>query len=170
MSPSQSLSAARAFRLVWVQCSRADSVWSKQIRTRTLDKISWDYNFEPAGSSPLSFTVKSVALKKAIDDFEWPGSSIQITLEPVPPSVTFRVEGFGGGSNTASFFFFFYCRIRMSRRSWGMINSITFRCSMTVTRLAQSRYRHYISMPNFSLNVETTLVLLLTQDQFCLIP
>ncbi|KAJ9707226.1 hypothetical protein PVL29_002288 [Vitis rotundifolia] len=66
-----------------------------EIRTRIPDTISWDYNFEPAGSTPLSFTVKSAALKEAIDDLEWPGSSIQLTLEPVPPSVTFRGEGHG---------------------------------------------------------------------------
>ncbi|XP_059656846.1 uncharacterized protein LOC132303557 [Cornus florida] len=66
-----------------------------EIRTRIPDVISWDYNFEPAGSTPLSFTVKSAALKEAIDDLEWPGSSIQIILQPVPPSVTFRGEGHG---------------------------------------------------------------------------
>ncbi|XP_074339267.1 uncharacterized protein LOC141677298 isoform X3 [Apium graveolens] len=48
-----------------------------EIRTRIPETISWDYNFEPAGSTPLSFTVKSAALKEAIDDLEWPGSSIQ---------------------------------------------------------------------------------------------
>lgn len=66
-----------------------------EIRTRIPDMVSWDYNFEPAGSTPLSFTVKSAALKEAIDDLEWPGSSIQIVLQPVPPSVTFRGEGHG---------------------------------------------------------------------------
>ncbi|XWS49532.1 hypothetical protein CRYUN_Cryun12cG0011100 [Craigia yunnanensis] len=66
-----------------------------EIRTRILDTISWDYNFEPAGSRPLSFTVKSAALKEAIDDLEWPGSSIQIILQPVPPCVTFKGEGHG---------------------------------------------------------------------------
>ncbi|KAK3029882.1 hypothetical protein RJ639_038505 [Escallonia herrerae] len=66
-----------------------------EIRTRIPDTISWDYNFEPAGSTPLSFTVKSSALKEAIDDLEWPGSSIQIILQPVPPSITFRGEGHG---------------------------------------------------------------------------
>ncbi|KAF2306266.1 hypothetical protein GH714_016144 [Hevea brasiliensis] len=66
-----------------------------EIRTRIPDTISWDYNFEPAGTTPLSFTVKSAALKEAIDDLEWPGSSIQIILKPVPPSVTFRGEGHG---------------------------------------------------------------------------
>ncbi|XP_058190351.1 uncharacterized protein LOC131307716 isoform X1 [Rhododendron vialii] len=66
-----------------------------EIRTRILDMVSWDYNFEPAGSTPLSFTVKSAALKEAIDDLEWPGSSIQIVLQPVPPTVTFRGEGHG---------------------------------------------------------------------------
>ncbi|KAI7989846.1 Cell cycle checkpoint protein RAD1 [Camellia lanceoleosa] len=66
-----------------------------EIRTRIPDMVSWDYNFEPAGSTPLSFTVKSAALKEAIDDLEWPGSSIQIILQPVPPSVTFRGEGHG---------------------------------------------------------------------------
>ncbi|KAJ6426949.1 hypothetical protein OIU84_022531 [Salix udensis] len=66
-----------------------------EIRTRIPETISWDYNFEPAGSTPLSFTVKSAVLKEAIDDLEWPGSSIQIILKPVPPSVTFRGEGHG---------------------------------------------------------------------------
>ncbi|KAL9995429.1 hypothetical protein Hdeb2414_s0806g00948971 [Helianthus debilis subsp. tardiflorus] len=66
-----------------------------EIRTRIPDTISWDYNFEPAGSTPISFTVKSSALKEAIDDLEWPGSSIQITLQPTPPSVTFKGEGHG---------------------------------------------------------------------------
>ncbi|KAM7491049.1 hypothetical protein LguiA_033970 [Lonicera macranthoides] len=66
-----------------------------EIRTRIPDTISWDYNFEPAGSTPLSFTVKSAALKEAIDDLEWPGSGIQIILQPVPPSVTFKGEGHG---------------------------------------------------------------------------
>lgn len=41
------------------------------------------------------FGLKSAALKEAIDDLEWPGSSIQITLQPVPPSVTFKGEGHG---------------------------------------------------------------------------
>ncbi|XP_031248737.1 uncharacterized protein LOC116106509 [Pistacia vera] len=66
-----------------------------EIRTKIPDTISWDYNFEPAGSTPLSFTVKSAALKEAIDDLEWPGSSIQIKLQPDPPSVTFKGEGHG---------------------------------------------------------------------------
>ncbi|KAK9052836.1 hypothetical protein SSX86_029466 [Deinandra increscens subsp. villosa] len=66
-----------------------------EIRTRIPDTISWDYNFEPAGSTPISFTVKSSALKEAIDDLEWPGSSIQITMQPAPPSVTFKGEGHG---------------------------------------------------------------------------
>ncbi|GER43692.1 damaged DNA binding protein [Striga asiatica] len=84
-----------------------------EIRTRIPETISWDYNFEPAGSTPLSFTVKAVAcsdfpklpitceveqsaaLKEAIDDLEWPGSSIQIKLQPSPPAVIFRGEGHG---------------------------------------------------------------------------
>lgn len=66
-----------------------------EIRTRIPDMVSWDYNFEPAGNTPLTFTVKSAALKEAIDDLEWPGSSIQIVLQPAPPSVTFRGEGHG---------------------------------------------------------------------------
>ncbi|KAL9267950.1 Cell cycle checkpoint protein RAD1-like protein [Drosera capensis] len=66
-----------------------------EIRTKIPDTISWDYCFEPAGTTPLNFTVKSAALKEAVEDLEWPGSSIQITLQPVPPSVTFRGEGHG---------------------------------------------------------------------------
>lgn len=98
-----------------------------EIRTRIPETISWDYNFEQAGSAPLTFTVKvqlcslvncslsysdfclvqasesvflpiyhqSSALKEAIDDLEWPGSSVQISLQKSPPCVTFRGEGHG---------------------------------------------------------------------------
>lgn len=65
------------------------------IRTRIPDTISWDYNFEPTGNVPISFTVKSAVLKETIEDLEWPGSSIQIVLQPDPPSVTFRGDGHG---------------------------------------------------------------------------
>lgn len=41
------------------------------------------------------FYLQSAALKEAIDDLEWPGSSVQITLQPAPPSVTFKGEGHG---------------------------------------------------------------------------
>lgn len=43
----------------------------------------------------MVFDSQSSALKEAIDDLEWPGSSIQIILQPTPPSVTFRGEGHG---------------------------------------------------------------------------
>lgn len=66
-----------------------------EIRTRIPDTVAWNYNFEPAGTNPLTFTVQSAALKEAIEDLEWPGSSIQITMEPDPPSVTLRAEGHG---------------------------------------------------------------------------
>ncbi|KAL6005711.1 hypothetical protein ACLOJK_006282 [Asimina triloba] len=66
-----------------------------EVRTRIPETISWDYNFEPTGNVPVSFTVKSAVLKEAIDDLEWPGSSIQITLQPDPACVTFRGEGHG---------------------------------------------------------------------------
>ncbi|XP_068635909.1 uncharacterized protein [Aristolochia californica] len=66
-----------------------------ELRTRIPETVSWDYDFEPTGSVPVSFTVKSAGLKEAIDDLEWPGSSIEITLNPDPPSVTFRGEGHG---------------------------------------------------------------------------
>ncbi|KAL0395382.1 UNVERIFIED_CONTAM: hypothetical protein Slati_4504400 [Sesamum latifolium] len=35
-----------------------DSCIYAEIRTRIPETISWDYNFEPAGSTPISFTVK----------------------------------------------------------------------------------------------------------------
>ncbi|ESQ55644.1 hypothetical protein EUTSA_v10025847mg [Eutrema salsugineum] len=66
-----------------------------EIRTRLPETSAWDYNFEQAGSAPLTFTVKSSALKEAIDDLEWPGSSVQISLQKSPPCVTFRGEGHG---------------------------------------------------------------------------
>ncbi|KAJ4867266.1 damaged DNA binding [Raphanus sativus] len=45
-----------------------------EIRTRIPETSEWDYNFEQAGTTPITFTVKSAALKEAIDDLEWPGS------------------------------------------------------------------------------------------------
>ncbi|KFK22684.1 hypothetical protein AALP_AAs42556U000600 [Arabis alpina] len=66
-----------------------------EIRTRIPETVAWDYNFEQAGTAPLTFTVKSAALKEAIDDLEWPGSSVQISLHNSPPCVTFRGEGHG---------------------------------------------------------------------------
>ncbi|XP_044466526.1 uncharacterized protein LOC123196527 [Mangifera indica] len=59
--------------------------------------ISWDYNFEPADfpGTFCVFTLESAALKEAIDDLEWPGSSIQIKLRPDPPSISFKGEGHG---------------------------------------------------------------------------
>ncbi|MED6208794.1 hypothetical protein PIB30_048525 [Stylosanthes scabra] len=66
-----------------------------EIRTRIPETVAFDYNFEPAGTNPLTFTVKSAALKEAIEDLEWPGSSIEVILEPDPPSVTLRAEGHG---------------------------------------------------------------------------
>ncbi|KAK9122268.1 hypothetical protein Syun_019885 [Stephania yunnanensis] len=78
-----------------VESSSSDSCIFAEIRTKIPDTISWDYNFQPAGSTPISFTVKSAALKEAVDDLEWPGSSVQITLQPNPPCVSFRAEGHG---------------------------------------------------------------------------
>lgn len=43
----------------------------------------------------INLKTQSAALKEAIEDLEWPGSSIQIILEPDPPSVTLRAEGHG---------------------------------------------------------------------------
>ncbi|KAJ4783450.1 Cell cycle checkpoint protein RAD1 [Rhynchospora pubera] len=72
-----------------------DSCLYAEIRTRIPDTISWDYHFEQAGNVPPTFTVKSAILKEAIDDLDWPGSSIQIIMQPDPPMVTFRGEGHG---------------------------------------------------------------------------
>jgi len=41
------------------------------------------------------YCLQSAALKEALDDLEWPGSSIEIAVSPVPPMVTFRGEGHG---------------------------------------------------------------------------
>lgn len=38
---------------------------------------------------------QSAILKETIDDLEWPGSSIQIRMQPDPPTVIFRGEGHG---------------------------------------------------------------------------
>ncbi|GMH29800.1 hypothetical protein Nepgr_031643 [Nepenthes gracilis] len=72
-----------------------DACMYAEIRTTIPDTISWEYNFEPAGATPLNFTVKSAAFKEAIDDLEWPGSSIRLSLQPTPPCVTLRGDGHG---------------------------------------------------------------------------
>ncbi|XP_057859645.1 uncharacterized protein LOC131068472 isoform X2 [Cryptomeria japonica] len=66
-----------------------------EIRTRIPDTIPWDYNAENMAGVPVSFAVKSAVLKEAIDDLEWPGSSIQLSINPDPPVVTFKGEGHG---------------------------------------------------------------------------
>eukprot|EP00250_Pteridium_aquilinum_P010703 c19576_g1_i1 orf=51-707(-) len=67
-----------------------------EIRTRIPDTVPRDFSLDDENSStPQSFAVKSAALKEAIDDLEWPGSSIQISICPDPPSVIFRGEGHG---------------------------------------------------------------------------
>lgn len=38
---------------------------------------------------------QSAILKETIDDLEWPGSSIQIRMQPDPPTVVFKGEGHG---------------------------------------------------------------------------
>ncbi|KAI4303327.1 hypothetical protein MLD38_038973 [Melastoma candidum] len=94
-----------------------------EIRTRIPDTITWDFNFEPAGSTPINFTVKSAALKEAIDDLEWPGSSIEITLQPTPPAVTLKGEG-GHGDLQVDFLYYgtsdllvaFHCDEEVSNR------------------------------------------------------
>ncbi|AQK80201.1 Cell cycle checkpoint protein RAD1 [Zea mays] len=73
----------------------ADACLYAEIRTRIPDTVSWDYHFEHAGNSPVSFTVKSAVLKETIDDLEWPGSSIQIRMQPDPPTVILKGEGHG---------------------------------------------------------------------------
>ncbi|KQK19725.1 uncharacterized protein LOC100829058 [Brachypodium distachyon] len=72
-----------------------DACIFSEIRTRIPDTLASDYHFQHAGNTPLSFTVKSAILKESIDDLEWPGSSIQIKLQPDPPSVIFKGEGHG---------------------------------------------------------------------------
>ncbi|WVZ82736.1 hypothetical protein U9M48_029967 [Paspalum notatum var. saurae] len=72
-----------------------DSCLYAEIRTRIPDTVSWDYHFEHDGNTPVTFTVKSAILKETVDDLEWPGSSIQIRMQPDPPTVIFRGEGHG---------------------------------------------------------------------------
>ncbi|KAJ3672502.1 hypothetical protein LUZ60_007223 [Juncus effusus] len=72
-----------------------DACLYAEIRTRIPDTISWEYHFEQAANTPLTFTIKSAILKEAIDDLEWPGVSIQIIMQKDPPSVILKAEGHG---------------------------------------------------------------------------
>ncbi|GBG68579.1 hypothetical protein CBR_g3124 [Chara braunii] len=68
-----------------------------EIRTRIPETTprEYDFNLGGDGPQPLSFAIKSAALKEIIEDLEWPGSSIVLTVHPDPPRVTFRGEGHG---------------------------------------------------------------------------
>ncbi|KAK9145774.1 hypothetical protein Sjap_005677 [Stephania japonica] len=80
-----------------VESSASDDYIFAEIKTRNPNSISLDYIFRPVWSTPVSSVIKSSALKKAIDDLQWPGSSIQITLRQSPPRVSFTAEA--GGDN-----------------------------------------------------------------------
>lgn len=117
-------------------CRSVDSPYActyAEIRTRIPDTISWDYNFETTGNVPPRFTLKvfgnfvffiwiqnsntrriqSALLKEAIDDLEWPGSSVEIILKPDPPSVTFRSEGHGDLEVSGSYYEF-VCKLNLA--------------------------------------------------------
>ncbi|KAL6861475.1 hypothetical protein ACP4OV_017175 [Aristida adscensionis] len=72
-----------------------DACMYAEIRTRIPDTVPWDYHFEHAGNTPVTFALKSAILKESIDDLEWPGSTIQILMQPDPPSVILKGEGHG---------------------------------------------------------------------------
>ncbi|XP_058740230.1 uncharacterized protein LOC131612452 [Vicia villosa] len=48
-----------------------------EIRTRIPDTIAWDYNFEPAGANPLTFTVKAWVVYK---EANWVSSILWMIL------------------------------------------------------------------------------------------
>ncbi|KAL6606273.1 hypothetical protein ACP70R_041926 [Stipagrostis hirtigluma subsp. patula] len=72
-----------------------DACMYAEIRTRIPDTVPWDYHFEHAGNTPVNFAIKSAILKESIDDLEWPGSTIQILMQPDPPSVILKGDGHG---------------------------------------------------------------------------
>ncbi|CAM6100899.1 unnamed protein product [Calypogeia fissa] len=74
-----------------------DTCINAWISTRDPDTVPRDYSIEDisAGLTPTSFAVKSAALKDAIEDLEWPGASISLTMCPNPPRVIFKGEGHG---------------------------------------------------------------------------
>eukprot|EP00898_Chlorokybus_atmophyticus_P007186 jgi/Chlat1/7469/Chrsp6S07502 len=76
--------------------ARASSA-STPLKTLTLENAIMDYAIAdgPDDPPPVSFAVKSTALRDAIDDLEWPGSSITMTVRPHPPSVAFCGQGHG---------------------------------------------------------------------------
>ncbi|GFZ15472.1 PCNA domain-containing protein [Actinidia rufa] len=218
-----------------------------EIRTRIPERVSWDYNFEPAGSTPLSFTVRcldllssctdkmyaylvvpkpkkldvavanvisaflprpmayelqfkdakkvvnngeftifevstidpsnikvfnpqSAAFKEAIDDLEWPGSSIQITLQPVPPSVTFR--GNGHGDSQIDFMYYvntdllvaFHCDHQVSYRyKYKFLRTMTSNIpasvikdnrgsKLTIVRVGMLKVQHLLSVARTSIS------------------
>ncbi|EFJ24062.1 hypothetical protein SELMODRAFT_102024 [Selaginella moellendorffii] len=67
-----------------------------EIRTKVTDTVPKEYSVDGDGGRRAVFAVKSAALKEAIDDLEWPGSSISITISPDPAGVILRGEGHHG--------------------------------------------------------------------------
>ncbi|XP_078440084.1 PCNA domain-containing protein [Wolffia australiana] len=82
-------------QLILKSVDSSDVCTYAEIRTRIADTISWDRNFGPSRDNRQSFTIRTSALKEAIDDLEWPSSTVQILLQPEPPCVVLKGEGHG---------------------------------------------------------------------------
>ncbi|GJP53486.1 hypothetical protein CLOM_g13363 [Closterium sp. NIES-68] len=46
-------------------------------------------------NAPVSFAIRSSVLKELIEDLEWPGASVRISINPQPAGVTFLAQGHG---------------------------------------------------------------------------
>eukprot|EP00897_Mesotaenium_endlicherianum_P006590 jgi/Mesen1/595/ME001074S10751 len=88
-----------------------------ELRTRIPDGIPRDFVLDDdSAERPVSFAIRrlfrmtlvdlisfsaravfpqSAALKEVLEDLEWPGASVQLSMQPEPPQVSFRAEGHG---------------------------------------------------------------------------
>lgn len=69
------------------------TITDAEIRTQMPESIPRDHSLQEEGQ--VSFAVRSNLLKEAVEDLEWPGGSVRLSLSPHPPTVTLMAEGQG---------------------------------------------------------------------------
>ncbi|CAI7895274.1 unnamed protein product, partial [Closterium sp. NIES-53] len=79
--------------------SNSNSSIGAEIRTLLPDmnppEWALDVDTSTPQNAPVSFAIRSGALKELIEDLEWPGASVRISISPQPAGVTFLAQGHG---------------------------------------------------------------------------
>ncbi|CAI5471776.1 unnamed protein product [Closterium sp. Yama58-4] len=79
--------------------SNSNSSIGAEIRTLLPDmnppEWALDVDTSTPQNAPVSFAIRSSVLKELIEDLEWPGASVRISISPQPAGVTFLAQGHG---------------------------------------------------------------------------